>query len=224
MPTGELRLPADGNKAAPPPLKVRGRGAQDYDERILDAGSADNPAPRTLRFYRRVELERTVDDQLQESTLRPTVRRLVIIRNGHREVPFSPDGPMTWGEVHLISKDVFTPALAAALLPDRSVLPGDRWTAKPAAAQELTDLEQIEGRLECRFSEITSLAGRRLARVTFVGTVRGVGEDGPSRQHLDGFYYFDLESSHLSYLSLRGVHSLWTRRDKRQDGWKDSSR
>jgi hypothetical protein len=206
--TGELRLPAEGGKPAPPPLKILGRGAQDYDERILDAGTADNPAPRTLRVYRKVELERMVDDQMQESTLRPAVRRLVILRNGHREVPFSPDGPMTWGEVHLISKDVFTPALAAALLPDRLVSPGDRWTARPGAAQELTDLEQIDGALECRFVEITTLAGRRLARVAFAGSVRGVSEDGPSRQHLDGFYYFDLESSHLSYLSLRGVHSL----------------
>ncbi|HEX4592015.1 MAG TPA: hypothetical protein VH120_18925 [Gemmataceae bacterium] len=206
--SGELRLPAEGDKPAPPPLKVRGHGAQEYDERILDAGTTDNPAPRTLRIYRRVELERTVDDQSQETTLRPAVRRLVILRNGHREVPFSPDGPLTWGEVHLISKDVFTPMLATALLPERSVSPGDRWQAKPGAAQELTDLEQIEGGLECRFVEITTLAGRWLARVNFAGTVRGVSEDGPSRQALDGFYYFDLESSHLSYLSLKGVHSL----------------
>jgi hypothetical protein len=206
--TGELRLPAEGNKPAPPPLKIRGRGAQDYDERILDAGAADNPAPRTLRLYGRVELERTVDDQGQDSTLRPAVRRLVILRNGHREVPFSPDGALTWGEVHLISKDVFTPALAAALLPDRAVLPGDRWHAKPGAAQELTDLEQIEGGLDCRFAEVTTLGGRRLACVDFTGTVRGLSEDGPSKQTLDGFFYFDLESSHLSYLSLKGVHSL----------------
>jgi hypothetical protein len=206
--TGELRLPAEGNKPAPPPLQVRGHGALEYDERILDMGTANNPAPRTLRIYRRVELERTVDDQPQESTLRPAIRRLVILRNGHREVPFSPDGPMTWGEVHLISKDVFTPALATALLPDRAVSPGDRWQAKPSAAQELTDLEQIEGGLECRFVEVTNLAGRRLARVTFAGTVRGVSDDGPCRQQLEGFYYFDLESSHLSYLSLKGSHSL----------------
>ncbi len=206
--TGELRLPPEGDKPAPPALKVRSRGALEYDERVLDAGTVDNPAPRTLRIYRRVELERTVDDQAQESTLRPAIRRLVILRNGHREVPFSPDGPMTWAEVHLVSKDVFTPALAAALLPDRAVSPGDRWQAKTGAAQELTDLEQIDGGLECRFVEVTTLAGRRLARVTFAGTVRGVSEDGPSRQQLDGFYYFDLESSHLSYLSLKGVHSL----------------
>ena len=205
---GELRLPAQAGKPAPPPLKVRGRGAFEYDERILDPGAPENPTPRTLRIYRRVELERTVDDQAQESSLRPAVRRVVLLRNGHREVPFSPDGPMTWAEVHLVSKDVFTPALAAALLPDRPVSPGDRWLARSAAAQELTDLEQIEGGLECRFEEVTALNGRRLARVHFAGAVRGVSEDGPSRQQLDGFYYFDLESSHLSYLTLKGIHSL----------------
>ena len=206
--SGELRLPAEGGKLAPPPVKVRGHGALEYDERILDAGTVTDPAPRTLRIYRRVELDRTVDDQPQESTLRPAIRRLVILRNGHREVPFSPDGPMTWAEVHLVSKDVFTPALAAALLPDRAVAPGDRWQAKPGAAEELTDLEQIDGGLECRFLEVTTLAGRKLARVAFAGTVRGVSDDGPNRQQLDGFYYFDLESSHLSYLSLKGTHSL----------------
>jgi hypothetical protein len=205
---GELSLPAEGNKPPPPPLKIRGHSAQDYDERVLDSGTDSYPAPRTLRIYRRVELERSVDDQAQETTLRPAVRRLVILRNGHREVPFSPDGPLTWGEVHLISKDVFTPALSVALLPDRPVSPGDRWTAKGAAAQELTDLEQIDGTLDCRFVDVTTVGNRRLARVSFGGTIRGVSEDGPSKQQLDGFYYFDLESSHLSYLSLRGVHSL----------------
>ena len=63
---GELRLPAEPGKPAPPPLKIRGRGAFEYDERVLDSGTADNPVPKSLRVYRRVELERTVDDQAQE--------------------------------------------------------------------------------------------------------------------------------------------------------------
>ena len=44
--SGELRLPAEGDKPAPPPLKVRGRGAQEYDERILDAGTDRAIPPR----------------------------------------------------------------------------------------------------------------------------------------------------------------------------------
>jgi hypothetical protein len=35
-----------------------------------------------------------------------------------------------------------------------------------------------------------------------------MGEDGPNRQQLEGYLYFDLVSSHLSYLSLKGVHTL----------------
>ena len=76
--SGTLTPPADPKaKAAPKPVKLEGTSAIAYDERILDSGTADNPAPRTLRIYRRVELERTVEDEVQESSLRPTVRRLV---------------------------------------------------------------------------------------------------------------------------------------------------
>jgi hypothetical protein len=38
--------------------------------------------------------------------------------------------------------------------------------------------------------------------------VRGANEDGPNKQKLDGYLFFDLESSHLSYLSLQGTHIL----------------
>src|SRR6476660_8256833 len=54
---GELKLPAEGDKPAPPPVEVRGRGAFEYDERVLDPGAPDRPAPKTLRVYRKVELE-----------------------------------------------------------------------------------------------------------------------------------------------------------------------
>jgi hypothetical protein len=133
---------------------------------------------------------------------------MVILRTGHREVPFSPDGPLTWAEIDLVRTDVFTPALAG-LLPDRPVAPGDRWPASPAAVEELTDIEKVDGGgLECRFDEITTLAGRRLARIRLTGTVRGVNEDGPNSQSLDGCFYFDLGSNHISYLSLDGTHML----------------
>jgi hypothetical protein len=123
-------------------------------------------------------------------------------------VPFSPDGALTWSEIDLVRTDVFTPALAS-LLPDKPVAPGDRWPAGAAAVEELTDIEKVEeGALECRFDEITRLAGRRLARIHLSGTVRGINDDGPNKQTLEGYFYFDLESNHLSYLSLAGAHLL----------------
>ena len=162
----------------------------------------------------RLEFERKVAEQQQQNALRPAVRRLVILRHKQLEVPFSPDGPLTWGEIDLVRTDVFTPALAG-LLPGRAVQAGDRWNATLVAVQELTDLERIdEGSLVCKLVQFTTLANRRHARVEFSGTVRGLGEDGLNRQQLDGTVMFDLESNHISYLSMRGVQSLLDRDGK----------
>jgi hypothetical protein len=123
-------------------------------------------------------------------------------------VPFSPDGPLTWGEIDLVRTDVFTPALTG-LLPAGPVRPGDRWNASLDAVQELTDLERIEeGGVSCRLEQTVTLSGRRHARVGFSGAVRGVGEDGRSRHQLEGYFFFDLESNHLSYLSINGVQQM----------------
>ena len=156
---GELRLPAEGDKPAPPPLKVRGRGALRSTTNASSTPARPTIPPRgRSRIYRRVELERTVDDQAQEIDVaaRPSAGSSYSETDTARS-PFSPDGPMTWAEVHLVSKDVFTPALAAGLLPDRPGVAGRPLASQARAAQELTDLEQIEGGLECRFVEVTTL-------------------------------------------------------------------
>jgi hypothetical protein len=132
----------------------------------------------------------------------------VVLRRNNLEVPFSPDGPLTSAEMDLVRTDVFTPALNG-LLGDKAVTPGDRWPAERRAIQELTDMERIdEGQVDCRFDEVTVLAGRRLARVSFAGSVKGLNEDGPNRQRLDGYLFFDLESRQTNYLSLNGVSFL----------------
>jgi hypothetical protein len=75
--------------------------------------------------------------------------------------------------------------------------------------QELTDMERIEeGRLECRLARVLTSGKRRLAEVTFSGTVRGVNEDGSNRQKLQGHLHFDLGGNYLSYLQFKGASSL----------------
>jgi hypothetical protein len=205
--TGTLtQPPMEKDKPAPKPMAVSGESVIDYDERIL--GAADGKVDKTVRLYRRIDLQRKIGDRPQQATLRNEVRRLVILRRKNTEVPFSPDGPLTWGEIDLIRTDVFTPALVG-LLPSGAVRTGDRWPASTEAVQELTDLENLEGQVECRLEQpATVVEGRRYARVAFAGRVRGVTEDGPTIQQLDGYFFFDLESRHLSYLSIQGVHSL----------------
>ena len=187
-------------------VDMTGDSALEYDERILD-DRAEQPA-QSLRIYRQCDFNRTTGDRKQQSTLRPEVRRLVLMRKDNVEVPFSPDGPLTWGELDLIRTDVFTPALLS-ILPKRAVAVGDTWPIEKDAIRELTDLETIdEGTVECTFDRLTTIGGRSLAHLRFRGKVRGVNEDGPNRQSLEGSVYFDLESRHLSYLYLDGVSEL----------------
>src|SRR5262249_30377864 len=157
------------------------------------------------RVYRKMDFERKVGEQRQQSSLRPAVRRMVIVRHNQFEVPFSPEGPLTWSEIDLVRTDVFTPALTGLLSAD-AVKPGDRWQADQMALKELTDLERIdEGGLTCTFDALTTLVGRQQARVSFQGSVRGLGEDGPARHQLEGQLYFDLVSNHLSYIHVKGT-------------------
>jgi hypothetical protein len=207
--SGSLTPEPVKGKPAPKPVTIRGDSAVEYEERVLTV-SPGGEVEKTVRVCRRMEVKRTVGGQRQGIALRPGVRRLVILRRGSTEVPFSPDGPLLWGEIDLVRTDVFTPALAG-LLPERGVRVGERWTASAAAVQELTDMEKVEGRVECRLEEVYTERGRRTAKVSFGGTVRGTNEDGPSRQKLAGHLLFDLESNHISYLLLKATHSLLDR-------------
>ncbi len=210
---GKLNLPAEKGKPGPRTLEIAGKSAIDYDERIL-ALDKEQRVHKAIRLFQRIEFQRKIGGQTQQYQLRPEIKRMVLLRHNQLEIPFSPDGPLTWGEIDLVRTDVFTPALTG-LLPAGPVRPGDRWPASSAALQEMTDLEKIDqGSLTCTFDSFTELAKRKHARIALRGAVRGLGEDGPGQHHLDGFFLFDLESNHLSYLSLKGTHYLLDREGK----------
>jgi hypothetical protein len=197
---GALKLPPEKDKPGET-LKITGKSVIEYHERVLAA--AAGKVDKTARKIHQLDFSRQVGEVDQDNKLRPAVNLLVLLRHQHLEVPFSPQGPLLWSEIDLVRTDVFTPALAG-LLPRSPVKPGDAWPAETSAVKELTDVEEIEkGGLSCRFEGLDAV-NRRLARVSFQGTVRGIGEDGPSEHQLDGYFYFDVQSQHLSYLSLEG--------------------
>jgi hypothetical protein len=204
---GQMTVPDQKDAKQAKLLPLTGESALEYDERVLKAGT-EGSVDKTLRVYRRLDLHRKVGDQPQEASLRTEVRRLVVLRHKNVEVPFSPDGPMTWVETDLVRTDVFVPALTG-LLPVNAVMVGDRWTAAAPAIQELTDMERIEeGEVGCRLDKIVTIEKRRVARVEFSGSIRGLTEDGLNQQKLTGYFDFDLDSNYLSYLYLKGVHLL----------------
>jgi hypothetical protein len=204
--SGRLALPQEKGKA-PQVVSIAGESRLQYDERILAAEDANTL--KAVRAYREVEFKRTLGPVAQEASIRPSVRRMVVMKSGPRKAPFSPDGPLTWGEIDVVRTDVFTPAAVPGLLPTGPVKPGQSWKPTDAAVAELTDMEKVEeGSLTVEFVGVAVVNGRRTARLGVGGTVRGVNEDGPSRQRLDGTAYFDLESNLLVYLSLKGTHEL----------------
>ncbi len=212
--TGELAVPLEKGKA-PQKVTLEGVSRLAYEERVLPADDAGTL--KTVRAYREVDFRRVVGNAVQDAGIRPSVRRMVVIKAPPppgsevppRKAPFSPDGPLTWGEIDVVRTDVFTPALVPGLLPARPVRQGDGWKATAAAVLELTDLEKVdEGELAVKFLGVTAVDGRQVAKLSVAGTVRGVNEDGPNRQQLDGLAYFDLATGMLSYLSVRGTHSL----------------
>src|SRR5947209_5672617 len=97
---GSLLLPAEGPGKEPKRLSVNGESAIEYDERVLNVDG--NDVKKTARIYRRVDFRRKVGDRPQEATIRPAVRRLVLLRLRQVEVPFSPDGPLMWAEIDLV--------------------------------------------------------------------------------------------------------------------------
>lgn len=204
--SGSMALPpAKGKK--PESVGVAGISAIDYEERVLGA-AANGDVTKTIRTCARFDFRRTLAGQKQEIALRPEVKRLVVLRKGQTEIPFSPDGPLTWGEMDVVRTDVFVPALRG-LFPADAVKQGDRWRASDSSVQELTDLEKIdEGAVECRLDKVIADDKRRFARVNFSGTVKGVGEDGPARHSLRGWYTFDLDGSYLSELVLTGTLTM----------------
>src|SRR5262245_35516510 len=200
--TATLTIPPEKDKKEAQSLTKTAESDIDYDERILEMDS-DRLPNKTLRIYRAIEFRKEIEKQKDQNTLRPVVRRLVLLRDKSLKMPFSPDGPLMGSEIELVRTDVFTPLLRGLLSPD-AVKPGDTWKASTDSVRELTDMQIEEGALECKFQGVVKVAGRSVADIGISGSVRGVSEDGPVRHEISGRFYFDLDSQHISYISFQG--------------------
>ncbi|HEY2783850.1 MAG TPA: hypothetical protein VGJ05_02645 [Fimbriiglobus sp.] len=205
--SGQVNAPAGIGQPAKT-VQTSGSSAISYAERVLPS-DADRSS-KVLRQYRELNFLRVVGDREQKADVRLSVRRMVVMRNtAGVKVPFSPDGPLTWGEIDAVRTDLFVPVLVGGLLPVKDVKPGDDWPVAVAAVTDLTEMGKIvEGGLKLKFVSVVNLNGKKLARLALTGTVTGVTEDGPSRQTLEGTAYFDLDAALLSHLSLNGIQEL----------------
>ena len=107
-------------------------------------------------------------------TLRPAVRRLVLMKKGHAEGPVLARRPAHLGRDRHAADRFRRPGSRRAVCRTRTSNPGDTWKAADAAVAELTDLEKVEkGELTCTLEKIEVVGPRTVAQVTFTGTLHG---------------------------------------------------
>jgi hypothetical protein len=208
--SGRLALPDRENKrdGKPEVVTVTGTARLDYDEVLLPRDAEGNLV--ALRQYRDVEFRRRLGDTDQQAGVRAGVRRMVVLRNAAgKKVPFSPDGPLTLAEIDVVRTDLFSPVLVTGLLPKPPAGVGNTWPASDAAVVELTDFNEVEkNELVIELAAFLMIDGRKHAKLTIAGTVRGTGEDGVSIQTFAGTGYFDTERKIFVSLSLSAKNQL----------------
>jgi hypothetical protein len=202
--SGELNAPGKAGSR----IELSGTAVLQYDERVLPA---DEPGTgKVLRIYRAVDFSRTLAGETQKQDIRLAVRRMVVLRSAEgKKAPFSPDGPLTFGEIDAVRVDLYSPVLVDGLLPAKAVRPGETWTASEAATLDLTGLDSLDGgKLTVEYVGPVRVGGRDRYRLAITGSIKGVSEDGPTRQAIDATAYFDPDENRLSYLSLKGTQEL----------------
>ena len=208
----DLRVDLSGELSAPgkagTTIELSGTAVLQYDERVLPA---DEPGTgKVLRIYRAVDFSRNVAGETQKQEIRLAVRRMIVLRSAEgKKAPFSPDGPLTFGEIDAVRVDLYSPVLVAGLLPTKAVRPGETWPASDAATLDLTGLDSLDGgKLTVEYIGLVRIGGRDRYRLAITGSVKGVSEDGPTRQAIDATAYFDPDENRLTYLSLKGTQEL----------------
>ncbi|QDU59236.1 hypothetical protein Pan216_00630 [Planctomycetes bacterium Pan216] len=207
---GTLSLPPTKEGDAPRRLEVNGTATVRYRERPLevnDQGRID----RVLRLYDGVKYERTVGDQQQEAGLRDDVKRVVLVRRNGRDIPYSPDAPLSWTEIDLLQTHVLVPVLER-FLPKGSFAKGSTWDVPKEAVLELTGLDALEsGTLHCTHHGVIDLSGRALEQIGFEGTLLGKTEDGQVRDLIRGGVYLDEKTRRLQSIRALGTRQLLDR-------------
>ncbi len=208
--SGRLAIPDRANERAGKAqlVTVAGTSKLVYDEVLVPRDAEGNLV--VVRQYREVNFQRNLNDVPQKAEVRAAVRRMVVLRSeAGKKVPFSPDGPLTLAEIDVVRNDLFSPALVTGLLPKQAAGVGNRWPASSQAVTELTDYSAIEkNELLVELVAFVTLDGRRHAKLSLKGEVRGQGEDGFGIQTFSGTAYFDLDRKMLVSLNLSAKNQL----------------
>lgn len=179
---GELILGADERKTVKVPMKVHGRLR--YDERYLQRLDGKD-APCSARFYHQAQADITVDGESSQISLGPS-RRIVAV-GGSDFALFSPQGPISRGDLELISVQANT-AVVHQILPAGQLQRGQKWSPADSLIGILLGLDTITlNQVQCELTSTTDDEGI----FQIQGKVEGTANGANSTIDVDGRCRFE---------------------------------
>ncbi len=203
---GTLRpsAPAGRDRGKDPskPLAVRVEARFAFVQRDLEPASGQT-SPRALRWTVQAAGARNGEVIPEDSALRPEVRLLVAEPRDGSTFSYSPGGPLTRGELDLVQGPA-DPLLLPGILPEKSVVVGDRWTVGPDVARSLSGYDALAANgLEVALDALDDAT----AKLRIHGEVRGAVLGGEGAISCDGSATFDRKDERIVRLDLRRSES-----------------
>ncbi len=193
---GQVQAAVGDTKAVA--MKLTGSAQLKYYERRLSSLGRDAADFRGLRTYDQAVFNSQVADRVTETKLRPNFRQIVAEGQTDGVRLYSNFGPLTYEELELLRPPVDS-LTALALLPTDRVEVGEKWDSPLWVLQFLTAVEAVEkGELKCTLES----AENDVAKVTFVGEVKGGILGASSQIKVSGHYLFDLKEHCLTHIEL----------------------
>jgi hypothetical protein len=190
--------PGTAKKDIPKPLTLKVEVRLDYFDRLL----AIDPAGRPGRSARRViRAGSAVNGEIRPfaTAIRPEAAVLTADAKGDSITIYSPLTPLTRSELELLEEPA-DPLSLFALLPEKPVSPGDRWTVGLAAARSLSSYDSIQ---DNKFEGTLETVEPGSARVKLTGEVRGSRLGGEGTIRFEGAFTFDRKLERVNHLTLQ---------------------
>ena len=190
---GHLKVDGEGESNE---LPIRVWGSLRYRQVTVD--SPANKSPLIVRLFQAAKADIVVDGRPDSSELSP-LRRLIALREIEGDyVAYSPQGPLTRGDLELISVQC-DPAIVRQLLPTRSLKLGESWRADEKLLADVCGLEAITASdVKCKLLS----ARRDVAEIQLEGKAEGISLSAKSELQIEGTLTFDRTRNSLSRISV----------------------
>ena len=190
---GKLRT-ASSDEAQQTAIRVVGE--LEFVELLLTDAEAESP--RSGRYYKQAQAKISVGERVDESQLDDARRLMVVQRSEDGLTYFSPQGPLTRGDLELISSQC-DPLAVRELLDGETLAVKDSWQPNNRVLAELFGIDHItNAKVKCQLLSAT----KELARVQITGEAEGVALGAMSKLKVDGTITVDRKRQAISRIAV----------------------